>query len=44
MTTFYDHVMHKAREISRIVRGYVDMLSLTEQQAYDYKQAVACVN
>jgi len=42
MTKFYDHVMQEAREISRIVRGYVDMIPLTEQQAYDYEQAVTC--
>jgi len=44
MTKFYDHIMREAREISRIVRGYVDMIPLTEQQAYDYEQAVTCGN
>ena len=44
MTKFYDHVMEEAREISRIVRGYVDMLPLTDQEAYDYEQSVVCGN
>jgi len=44
MTKFYDHVMQEVREISRIVRGNVDMIPLTEQQAYNYEQAVTCGN
>ena len=44
MTRFYDHVMSEAREISRIVRGYVDMLPLTREQADEYDHAVTCAN
>ena len=44
MTVFYDHVMSECREISHIVRGYVDMLPLTAEQADDYDRAVSCAN
>ena len=44
MSKFYDHVMSEAREISLIVREYVDMLPLTSEQADDYDRAVACGN
>lgn len=44
MTKFYDYVMAVAREISRIVRHYVDMNPLTREQADDYDHAVACGN
>jgi len=43
-TRFYDHVMSEAREISRIVRGYVDMRPLTREQADEYDRAAACAN
>jgi len=44
MTKFYDHVLLEAREISHIVRGYIEMLPLTSEQADDYDRAVACGN
>ena len=44
MTMFYDHAMSEAQEISRIVRGYVNMLPLTPEQVVDYDHAEVCAN
>jgi len=44
MSKFYDHVMSEGRDISRIVRGYVDMLPLTSAQSDEYDRAVTCAN
>jgi len=42
MNKLYDYIMEEAREISLIVRGFVDMRPLTREEADEYDHTVTC--